>query len=96
MIDVARPRDRGDKPITAARQGLNETRILGAIAKRFPQLTNGAADGVIEIDVGVFRPEFSPNLFAIHNISSTMEQQGKNLKWLLLDSDPDTMLAQLA
>ena len=96
MIDVARPRDGRDESITAARQRLNETRVLGAIAERFPQLANRATDGVVEIDLGVFRPELFPNFFPVHHIASAMKQESENLKRLLLDSDPDAVLAQLA
>jgi hypothetical protein len=51
---------------------------------------------VVEIHEGVGRPEFLAQLLARYNIASALQEQGENLKRLLLQTKPGAVLAQFA
>jgi hypothetical protein len=51
---------------------------------------------VVEVDEGVGRPEFLLQLFARDHLAGALQQQRQDLKWLLLQAQLDSVLAQFA
>jgi hypothetical protein len=73
---------RRDKPVAAARQRLDESRILSRVAERFAQLPDCVVQSDIEIDERLGRPEMLPELLARDDFTWTGQQEPQNLKGL--------------
>jgi hypothetical protein len=58
------PLHRRNKPIAAARQGLDESRGLSRVPERFAQPLHGRVHAVLEIDERVVLPEPLPQFLA--------------------------------
>jgi hypothetical protein len=51
---------------------------------------------VVEIDVDVFGPELSLDIFACDNVARAFEQQDQDSQWLILQLQLHAMLPQLS
>jgi len=56
--------DRGNEPVTALRQGFDETGILGIVAQRLAELVDRDSQAVIEVDRRVSAPKLLLQLLA--------------------------------
>jgi len=56
---------------------LNETRRVRRITKRRAKLADGVIDTLIEVDERVARPQRALDLFARHEVTWALEQQGQ-------------------
>ena len=90
------PGNRGDEPISASRQCLNKSRVIGRISQRLPQLVDRRVQTVVEINEGIGRPVLGAKVFAIHHFTGPLQQDREDMKGLFLQLDPHALLAQLS
>ena len=76
---------RRNPAIAAALHCLDEDRVVGGIAQRFAQATDGAADALVKINEHVFRPKGLPKFLAADNLGGTAEQKCEGTKRQVLD-----------
>lgn len=86
----------GDETVAAARQGFDETRLLGRIAEGAAERLDRRIHAMLEIDEGVGRPQAALQLLAGEQLAGLFEKQGENLKGTAGEVDLHTVLAQLA
>ena len=79
---------RSDKPVAAARNGFYETRIIGVVTERLPQLGDRRSQALPEIDKGVLRPQMLPDDLSIDDRASVLKEKNEQLKWLILQLNP--------
>src|SRR5262249_1596641 len=84
------------KTIAAARYGLDEFRFIGGIAQRVAQSVDCAVEAVFKIYERARRPQFLLNLFSGDQLAGTSNQHGENFKGLIVQFQPNTMLAQFS
>src|SRR6266516_5224832 len=87
--------DVGEEPITAARDGLDEARVLGRIAERFANLIDCFVEAVVKIHDRA-GPESAAQFLPGHQFSRFLEQHCQHLERLLLQPDAQAMFRQLA
>ena len=85
----------GQEPVTAARDCLDETRILCRVTERFANFIDRLVEAVVEIHDRP-RPESAAQFVSAHQLSGALEQHGQNLERLLLQLEPQAMFHQLA
>src|SRR5208282_3554847 len=88
--------DRRDETVSAAGQGLDESRARCGIAERLAYLVYRGIQAVIEIDEGVGRPDFFAQVVAGDNLTGILQQGSEDLKGLFLKPDASAVLAQLS
>src|ERR1700675_3131865 len=71
-----------NKAISTLREGLYETRFLGAVPQNFTQAVNGFVQTAIEVDEGVVAPQSLGEFFPGYNFAGTLQQQDEYLKRL--------------
>src|SRR5262249_18658742 len=84
-----------DKSISAARNGLDPARALGAVPEHLPKFVNGSIQAPIEIDERVGGPEPPFKALPGYYLTGPFEQKQQHLKGLLLESEFDALPAQL-
>ena len=77
-------------------KGLDEARILGRVPEREPQTLDRGIEGVLEVDEGAFGPQAHAELVARNHIARTFQEQGQDLKRLILQVDTKPGLPELA
>jgi hypothetical protein len=77
-------RDRCDKSIAATGHGFNKVGAIRGISQSFADLVNRHAQALVELNVGVFRPEMRLYLFPRDNCSSPLNKQSQQTQWLIL------------
>src|SRR5205809_7946068 len=87
--------ERGDEPVTPAREGLDVTGGLGRVAQGLPQLPHGRVEAVVEVDERIRWPELVPQLLSGHHLARTLQEQGQQAKRLILQTDLQSLPAQL-
>lgn len=87
---------RGDEPVPASWDGLDETRIARRIAERVAELIGGGVETVVEADEGVRGPEPLADLFARDHFAWTLEKDGEQAKGLFLQAYLDTAPTELS
>jgi hypothetical protein len=80
-------RDVGQKPIATAGNGFDEAGILGRISQRNSNLADRFVEAVIEVHERL-RPKSFAKFFPDHQLSSSFQQHGQQLKRLFLQPDP--------
>src|SRR5207237_3779396 len=88
-------RKRRDEPVAAARQCLDEPRIVRIVTKGRAQPLRGGVQAVFEVDKRAVRPEAAGKFFAGHHIAWMLQHQAKDFEGLLLETDPVLPLSQL-
>jgi hypothetical protein len=78
----SRVSDRGDKPVPAPGQRLDEARLRGGIAQRRPDLRDAVVQSVLEIDERFASPDPLLQLGARHNVAGTLDENGQNTRGL--------------
>ena len=86
---------RGDEPVTPPREGLDVTGGLGRVAQGLPQLPHGRVEAVVEVDERVRGPELVPQLLSGHHLARPLQEQGQQAKRLILQTDLQSLPAQL-
>src|SRR5580704_15444915 len=81
-FERGRGRDGADEAIAATRQGLDEMRIIGGVAKRLAQTVDGGIYAMVEIKVSIFGPESQAQLIASDEFAVALEEYAENLKRL--------------
>src|ERR1700719_1141542 len=87
--------DGSEKSITAPRQSLYKSRIVGGVIKSPAKPFHGRIKTVFEVHVSVGGPEFSAKLFARNQLTGTLQKADQNLNRLPLQTDFAALLRQL-
>src|ERR1700681_108998 len=87
--------DVGEEPVTATGNGLDEARILRRVAQRFTNLVDRLVQAVIEVDDRL-APNFLAQLVPGYQLPGVSQQHRQDLKRLLLQSDAEDTLRQVA
>src|ERR1700720_762605 len=66
--------DRGDEPVSLARDGFDEAGIIGGVAEDLSEPHNRGIGAVVEVDEGVWLPESMTQLFAADDLSGTFDE----------------------
>jgi hypothetical protein len=74
----------GYEAISAPRQSLDESWILGVIAQSIAQLPNGAVDSVFVIDPRPGIPESGADLIARNHFAWVLQEQAQDSQRLIL------------
>ena len=90
------PLHRRNQPIAAARQGLDESRGLGRVSKRFAQPLHRRVHSVLEVDECVVLPEPLTQFLAGDQLTGALHQALEHLEGLLLKAHTHAGLSQLA
>ena len=61
--------DRADEPVTPPREGFHEFRFFGRVGQRRPHFVHCGRQAVIEVDEGVVRPQFPPDILPADNVA---------------------------
>lgn len=88
--------DLSDKPVAASRKSLDEARIVRRFPERAAQPFDGRIDAVVELDNRIVRPQFLADFLAQHRLAGVLDEHEQDLKRLIGQVDPDTVLAHLA
>ncbi len=89
-------RYRINEPVSAPRQRLDETRIIGGIVQRLADFVDGLVEPVLEIHKRVRGPQRLLQFLARHDLARTLEQHGQNFEGLFLELDLCAVFAQLS
>src|SRR5690349_2798388 len=81
------PSDWGDEPISPARQSLNILGVLSGITDSFPQYRHRHVNAAVKIHNSVIRPEHHLDLIPGHQSAPALDENSKNLKWLLAEQN---------
>jgi hypothetical protein len=76
--------ERRNEAITALGNCLYEARLVGGIPEALAQSGDRAVQAVIEIDVGVRRPEFLSELFTGYYFAGALKEPKQNTAGLIL------------
>ncbi len=87
---------RRNQPIASARQGLDESRGLGRVPKRFAQPLYRRVHSVLEVDECVALPEPLTQFLASDQLAGALHQAFEHLEGLLLKVHAQAGLSQLA
>src|SRR5690242_2323982 len=79
--------DWGDEPISPARQSMNILGVLSGINNSFPQYSHCDVNAAVKIHNGVIRPEHPLDFIPGHHPAPALEENSKNLKWLLAEQN---------
>jgi hypothetical protein len=82
------------EPVTALGDCLDESRLRGGVAQRFPQPGDGAVQAVVEVYKCIRWPKFYTQLFARNHFTGSLDQQKQNTERLFLYLDVPTFHAQ--
>jgi len=85
--------DRGDEPISASRQRLDKSRVIGGISERLPQLVDRRIQTIVEVNERVGRPVLGAKLFASDHFTGPLQQDGEDMKGLFLQLDSYALLS---
>ncbi len=88
--------DGSDEAVAAAGEGLNEAGVFGRVAKGFADFIDGGAEGVVEVDDGIFAPEAGLEIFPGYDLAGLLEQGRKDFKRLALQLDAEAGFPELA
>src|SRR5579862_3275683 len=85
-----------EKPVAAAGDGLNITRILGAVPQGVPEPADGGVETMIEVDESVGGPQPALQFMPADHLSRPREQQSENLEGLFLQFYPGAVSAEFS
>jgi hypothetical protein len=81
--------------VSTARHSLYKRGILGGISQGVPEAPDGGIQAVVEVDIGIGRPEAVAQFFPGDDLARTVQQFGEYLKRLLLQLDLGPTAAEL-
>ena len=87
-------RDRCDEAVASAGEGLDEAGVVGGVAEGFADFVDGGAEGVVEVDGGVFAPETELEVFAGDDFAGFLEECSEDFEGLALDLDASARFPQ--
>src|ERR1700742_698001 len=90
------PLHRRNKPVSDPWNCLNESRRLGRISERIPQLLHRLIQPMIEVDKSVWRPQPLAQFFSRPRLARSLKQQGEHLNRLLRNPDSAAIPAKLS
>ena len=85
-----------DESVTPTRQGFNEPWVFRIVGERQAKFLNCDVDCLIEVAELRLAPQPLFDFVAGDQLSSALEEHGKNLEWLLLQANTDARLSQFA
>src|SRR5262249_2650935 len=88
--------DGSDETVPTARQSFDKAGIRSRIVQSVTDLVDRSVQAVIKIDKSVSRPDLLSQLLPGHDLSWVLQELSQNLKRLLLKSNLESVLAQLA
>jgi len=86
---------RADEPVPAARQRLDELRVVRGVTKGSTQSFDRGVQAVLEVDERPIGPEPLPQFIAGDDIARAFEHQAEDLERLFLQADRTAALVQL-
>jgi hypothetical protein len=86
----------GDETVAAAGEGFDEAGVLGRVAEGFADLIDGGAEGVVEVDDGVFAPETGLEFFAGYYLAGLLKESSEDLEGLALELDAESGFPELS
>src|SRR5580704_19796818 len=93
-VSVGGCRYGSDETIATPGQGFDKKRTVGGIAQSIAKPLDRGVEAVVKVDKGVRGPKSGPKLLAGDDLTRIFEQDGQDLKWLVLELDPLAVLAQ--
>lgn len=87
--------NRCDKAVPALCQRLDESGIVRRVTQGISKLVYGDPETVIEVDDGVSAPKLRSQSLACNYLSGMLDQNGKKLEGLALQTHTDTGASQL-
>ena len=84
-----------DEAVAAPRQSLDVAGFVGRLAQRVAQLLDGAVQAGVEINKSVAGPKLLVQFLACHDLAGMLEQEREHLEGLVLELQPNAVLAQL-
>src|SRR5262245_40944267 len=84
------------EPISALRKSFYKSRVRGGVSQRFSKLVNRRVQPLVEVAEAVTRPETLSQFFTANDLPGTIQKSCQHEKWLLLEPDGTTVLAQLS
>ena len=93
---AASTRHAPDEPIPAARNGLDERRLVGIVTERGAQPLDRRIEAVLEIDEGPLGPQTLTQLLPRDDFARLLEHEPQDLERLFLQAHAHTAAAQLA
>ena len=84
------------EPVAATSDGLYESRIFGGVPECIAQPANRSVETVIEVHESIGGPQAFAQLFPRHNFPGSFQQQGQDLKRLLLKTHLASVAAKLS
>jgi hypothetical protein len=83
-----------DEAVASAGEGLDEAWVVGGVAEGFADFVDGGAEGVVEVDGGVFAPEAELEVFAGDNFAGLLQKSREDFEGLALDLDAPARFPQ--
>ncbi len=96
VLSNVQPLHRHHQPVASPGQSLDKLRTVRRILKCRPQFLDRSIDGVLEVHHGIVGPQSSLDLFPIHNLAGTLQQNQQHLARLLLQTNRPIVVAQLS
>ena len=81
------PKHRCDEPVSLARYGCDEARVIGGVAQRLPDLLDGGVESLIEFHKGIGGPELALQFLTGDQLARPSQQNSQDLKGLFLEFD---------
>jgi hypothetical protein len=88
--------DRSNKTITVPIDCFYESGTIGRISQSIAHLFDRVVQALIKADIYIGRPNLLPELLPRDDLTSTINQQRKDSKWLVLQLDLNACLMQFA
>src|SRR6266568_3146919 len=86
---------RPDEPVSATREGFHKSGAFGRVTEGTAELVDGCVETFIKAPKRIRGPNRLPQFLPRHDFPGVLQQQRQNPQWLLLQSDPRPVLAQL-
>lgn len=96
LRERARPLDRRDETISAARGRLDVAGCVGAVAERFPEMGQAGVEGPFVLDHHPVAPKVPPDLVARHELTRASREKPQEAGRLRSQPDPLPVLPQFS
>jgi hypothetical protein len=80
--------DRSNESVSPARESFHKAGIFGGVAESVPKSFDCSVQAVVEIYKRVGGPKPGLQFLASDDLAGALEEEGQNLKWLVLESHP--------
>jgi hypothetical protein len=88
--------DWGDEAVTSAGESFHKAGIFGGVAESVPKPFDCSVEAVVEVYESVRRPEASMQFLASDELAGALQEEGQNVKGLVLESHLGAVPAEFA